>query len=60
MTSSYPKKICGYLSAASPQSSMNFHNLAADDENNELVETLRGHLGVDPRGLPVVTHEFPG
>lgn len=24
------------------------------------METLRRHLGVDPRGLPVVTHEIPG
>lgn len=28
--------------------------------SDELVETLEGHLGTDPRGLAVITHNFPG
>jgi cell division protease FtsH len=34
--------------------------LAGADGKDHLVEALQGHLGVDPRGLPVVTHEIPG
>jgi hypothetical protein len=36
------------------------HELAAGKAEDPLVEALESHLGVDPRGLPVVTHEFPG
>lgn len=35
------------------------HELAADDEGESLSERLRDHLGVDPHGLPVTSHEFP-
>ncbi len=36
------------------------HELATDGVDDPLVEALERHLGVDPRGLPVITHEFPG
>jgi cell division protease FtsH len=36
------------------------HQLAGGDSRDEFVEALQSHLGVDPRGLPVVTHEIPG
>jgi hypothetical protein len=36
------------------------NELADGNSNDELVETLQDHLGIDPRGLAVITHDFPG
>jgi cell division protease FtsH len=33
--------------------------LASQQSDNRLADYLGGHLGVDPRGLPVLSHELP-
>jgi cell division protease FtsH len=35
------------------------HQLAVDEEGESLGSRLRDHLGVEPHGLPVTSHEFP-
>jgi cell division protease FtsH len=35
------------------------HQLAGDDEGASLSDRLRDHLGAEPHGLPVTSHEFP-
>jgi cell division protease FtsH len=36
------------------------NELANDNPTDDLVERLKQHLGVDPKGLAVITHKFPG
>jgi cell division protease FtsH len=35
------------------------HRFVVAEESNELVDRLLAHLGVDPRGLPVVSQDLP-
>ncbi|HET9075606.1 MAG TPA: ATP-binding protein [Acidimicrobiales bacterium] len=37
----------------------NLNGLAQEPTEETLADRLAGHLGADPRGLPVLSHEFP-